>query len=73
VLARTGEGIAMKMKATIKVEFEANEGQPQHALEAALIRGRCELADAIELGSGGLPTGIKRGSVKTKIVEKRVE
>lgn len=63
----------MKMKATIKVEFETNEGQPENALEAALLRGRCELADAIELGSSGHPTGIKRGSVKTEIVEKTVE
>jgi hypothetical protein len=41
----------MKMKATIEVEFEAQEGQYRNALESALMRGIGALAVAIEHGT----------------------
>ena len=62
----------MKMKATIEVEFEANEGQDEDVLRAALVRGRAALAQAIEFGTARTPTGIKAGSVKTEITNKEV-
>jgi hypothetical protein len=54
----------MKMKATIEVEFEADEGQsnPQHMLEVGLTRAVGQLPSIIEHGITGtsVPTGIKR-------------
>jgi hypothetical protein len=70
----------MKMKATIEVEFEADERQtnPQHTLEVALTRGVGQLASNIEYGITGtsVPTGIKRGAnpstTKVKVVKKEI-
>jgi hypothetical protein len=56
----------IKMRATIGVEFEAGEGQPNYVLESALMRGVAALAVAIEHGSlTGRSTEIKSGSVIT--------
>ena len=63
----------MNVKATIEVEFEMNEGQPENAANAAIIRGLGSLSIGIERGSGaGLPTGVKPGSVRTKVVHKEI-
>jgi hypothetical protein len=64
----------MKMKATIEVEFEANQGQTEGGLEAALLRGMVSLKSAIEHGMSGSPTGAKYGSGATRveIVEKNI-
>ncbi len=63
----------MKMRATIDVEFEMNEGPPENAAKAALLRGLGELRLGIELGTGtGMPTGVKRGSVRADIVEEEI-
>jgi len=43
----------MRMSATIKVEFEAHEGQPENVLRAALQRGLGELRRGIEYESCG--------------------
>jgi hypothetical protein len=61
------------MKATIRVEFEANNGQPKYVLESALMRGVGALAVAIEHGSlTGAPTEVKGGSVTTSIQEREI-
>jgi hypothetical protein len=63
----------MKVQATIDVEFEMNEGQPENAAKAALLRGLGELRRGIEFGTGtGMPTGVKRGSVRADIVTKEI-
>jgi len=62
----------MKMKATIEVEFEANEDQDENVLRAALFRGRSGLAQFIEYGTGRASTGIKPGSVKIEITKSEV-
>ena len=62
----------MKMKATIEVEFEADEGQDENVLRAALVRGRSGLAQSIEYGTARSPTGIKTGSVRTEITHTEV-
>jgi hypothetical protein len=59
----------MKMKATIEVEFEANDGQDEDVLRAALVRGRSGLVQSIEYGTGRASTGIKSGSVRTEITK----
>jgi hypothetical protein len=63
---------AMKMKATIEIEFEATEGQDENVLRPALFRGRSGLAESIEHGSGRASTGIKPGSVKIEITKSEV-
>jgi hypothetical protein len=70
----------MKMKATIEVEFEADERQtnPKHILEVALTRGVGQLASSIEYGisARSVPTGIKRGAnpptTKIKVVKQEI-
>jgi hypothetical protein len=62
----------MKVRATIEVGFELDEGQPEHAARAALLRGLGDLRHGIEFGSGGIPTGVKRGSIKAEIVNEHV-
>ena len=53
----------MKVRASIDIEFEMNEGQPENAAKAALLRGLGNLRSGIEVGVGtGMPTGVKRGS-----------
>jgi hypothetical protein len=59
----------MKMKATIEIEFETNEGQDEDVLRAALVRGRSGLAQSIEYGTGRASTGIKRGSVRIEVTK----
>ena len=60
----------MKLKATLEVEIEADEGQSQQAqqghLKLALIRGTNALKNHIETGVGGMRTGIKRATVTVK-------
>jgi hypothetical protein len=63
---------AMKMKAIIEVEFEANEDQDENVLRAALFRGRSGLAESIEHGTGRASTGVKAGSVKIEITKSEV-
>ena len=63
----------MKVRATIDIEFEMNEGQSENAAKAALLRGLGELRCGVELGVGtGMPTGVKRGSVKADIVQEEI-
>lgn len=63
----------MKMKATIEIDFEATDGQPENILESALARGVVALATAIDCGRfSGTPTGIKNGSVTTFIRNKEM-
>jgi hypothetical protein len=62
----------MKMKATIEIEFEANEGHDEDVLRAALFRGRSGLAQSIEYGTGRDSAGIKRGSVRIEVTKSEV-
>ena len=63
----------MKMKATIDVEFEAGALHRSEALETALERVRLRLIMAIEDGVvPGIPTGVKKGSVKAVITTKLI-
>jgi hypothetical protein len=62
----------MKMKATIEVEYEAEEGQRGDALDSALMRGVIALAVAIERGTFTGPTGIKERSVMTFIRKREI-
>jgi hypothetical protein len=72
-VGRMNDGFsAMKMKAIIEVEFEANEGQDENVLRAALFRGRSGLAESIEHGTGRASTGIKAGSVRIEITKSEV-
>jgi hypothetical protein len=64
-------GSAMRMKATIEVQFEAHENLDDIVLRAALFRGVSELEKAIKQGVlGGSPIGIKW--VKAKICNTEV-
>lgn len=66
-------GPAMKMKATIEVEFEAREGQTENVLERALSRALVALIVAIEHGDfSEVPTGIKDSTVRTFIRNKQI-
>lgn len=61
----------MRMKATVEVEFEAQESLDESVLRAALFRGVSELERAIKHGVlGGGPSGIKW--VKTQIHDPEV-
>jgi hypothetical protein len=62
----------MKVKATVEVEFEMDQGQPENAGIATLNRGRGELQLAIEHGVQGMRTGVKRGSVRVTITRQEV-
>jgi hypothetical protein len=63
-----------KMSATIRVEFELKEGQPENVATAALQRGKGELARAIEHGVTGVgSTGVKQGSVRVDILKQNIE
>jgi hypothetical protein len=63
----------MKMSATIKVEFEAHEGQPENVLRAALQRGLGESRRGIEYGvRGSGQTGIVKSSTRAELVEQSV-
>jgi hypothetical protein len=63
----------MKMKATIEVEFGADEGQTQGGLEAALLRGIISLKSAIEYRVTSSP-GARYGSGATRVevIEKNI-
>jgi hypothetical protein len=56
------------MKVTIAIEFEMEDGQPEGAARASLLRGLGLLRQGIERGMTGAPTGVKRGSVTVEIV-----
>jgi hypothetical protein len=62
----------MKVRATVEIEFEMNEGQPENAARAALRRGLGNLTIGIELGVGSMPTGVKRGSGRADIVQEEI-
>ena len=64
----------MKMKATIEVEFGADEGQTEGGLEVALLRGIVSLRTALEYRMTGAQTEVKYGSGATRVevVEKRI-
>jgi hypothetical protein len=63
----------MKVRATIDLEFEMNEGQPENAANAALQRGLGNLKIGIEFGVGsGMSTGVKRGSVRADVAQKEI-
>jgi hypothetical protein len=62
----------MKVQATIDIEFEMNEGQPENAAKAALLRGLGDLRRSIEFGVGNMPTGVKRGSVRADIAQEEM-
>jgi hypothetical protein len=63
----------MKMKATIEVEFGADEGQTEGGLEAALLRGIISPKSASEYRVTSLP-GAKYGSggTRVEVVEKSI-
>jgi len=61
----------MQLTATIEIEFEMEDGQPENAAKAALARGVGELANSIERGLTGR-TGVKARSTKTKIVQQNI-
>jgi hypothetical protein len=70
----------MKMRATIELEYEADERQtnPQHILQVALTRAVGGLPYLVEYGAGNtaVPTGIKRGrspsTTKVTVVESAI-
>jgi hypothetical protein len=62
----------MKVRATINLVFEMNEGQPENAAKAALSRGLGGLRRDVEFGTGSMPTGVKRGSVRAEIVQEKI-
>jgi hypothetical protein len=62
-----------KMSATVHVEFELNQGQPEESAHTALNGGVGALKLAIERGvTGASQTGVKQGSVQAQIVEKTI-
>jgi len=61
-----------KMTATIEIEFELAEGQPESVAVGALARGVGMLATSIEGVTGGGPSGVKKGSVRTKIADQEI-
>lgn len=64
----------VKMKAVIELEFETDSGFASDVLESGLERGRQRLITSIEFGAfPGVPTGIKKGSVKAVVVTKTHE
>jgi hypothetical protein len=66
----------MKMKATFKIEYEAEDGfqSPRHTLKLALSRAERGLKDNIEEGKAGTArTGIKRNSTKIEVKSKFIE
>jgi hypothetical protein len=66
----------MKMKATIEIEYEAEDGfqSPRHMLKLALNRAERGLKDNIEEGKPGtVRTGIKRNSTKIEMRSKIIE
>jgi hypothetical protein len=66
----------MKMKATFKIEYEAEDGfqSPRHILKLALSRAERGLKDNIEEGKPGtVRTGIKRNSTKIEVKSKFIE
>jgi hypothetical protein len=65
--------MAKKVTAKIEVAFELAEGQPETVAVAALARGVGMLAISIEHGVTGVgSTGVKKGSVRTKIAEQEI-
>jgi hypothetical protein len=60
-----------KMTATIEVEFELAEGQPESVAVGALARGVGMLATSIEGVTGG-PSGVKKGSVRARIADQQM-
>jgi hypothetical protein len=56
---------AMKMKATLEIEFEAKNGEDKEVLDASLTRGVADLMKSIEWV--GIPRGVKPGSIKIKL------
>jgi hypothetical protein len=61
----------MKLTATIEVEFEIEDGQPENAANASLMRGQGALCHAIERGNFRR-TGVKQGSTKVQITSKTI-
>ena len=51
---------------TFRVQYELNDGQPESAAQAAVIRASGAIAHAMEHGDIG-STGIKSGSVRVEI------
>jgi len=62
-VGRMNDGFsAMKMKAIIEVEFEANEDQDENVLRAALFRGRDQVSrNQLSTGLGELRLASKPG------------
>jgi hypothetical protein len=60
----------VKIRATIEVEFQIEDGAPANAGNAALIRGKGALFHAIEPGVSSMPTLVKGGSTKVEIVKR---
>ena len=62
----------MKVRATINIEFEMNEGQPENAGRAALLRGLGGLRRDVEFGTSSMQTGVRRGSVRADVVKEEI-
>jgi len=72
VRAETWRFKVTKMTATIEVEFELAQGQPESVAVGALARGVGMLATSIEGVTGGGPSGVKKGTVRTKITDQEI-
>lgn len=59
--------MGMRMTATVEVEFEMEEGQPENLAELVLRRETSEFQNRIERGTGIGRTGVKHGSAKVVI------
>ena len=66
----------MKMKATLTIEYEADDNdRAQYLLEQALKRAQTALKESIEHGIRGVAaaTGIRKDSTKVIIANKLIE
>ena len=62
-----------RVKATIDIEFEMADGQPEAAARAAVMRLRGDIHHSIAFGTGGLPTGVRRDSVIVQIDDAEID
>ena len=60
--------MGIKWIATLKVEFEMEDGQPEGLPKIVLTREVNIFQDAIERDRGIGKTGVKRGSAKVEVI-----
>jgi hypothetical protein len=61
--------VGVKYFATLLVEFEMEDGQPENLAKIVLNREVGRLHHAIERGSEVAPTGVKPGSARVEILD----